>query len=67
MDYGHTVRVLQWNGARMDVPDDNGMVDPGFAALGHKNDSVRKPVAVGANPKVKDKFGLTLIVSSSRL
>ena len=59
MDFGHIVQVLLQKGAKMDLPDDNGMTDLGFAALGHKNDAVRVLLAAGANPKVKDKFGLT--------
>ncbi len=59
MDYGEIVQVLQQKGAKMDVPDENGMTDLSFAALGHKNDAVRALLAAGANPKVKDNFGLT--------
>jgi hypothetical protein len=59
MDYGHVIALLRAKGARMDVPDENGVTDLGSAALAHKNESVRALLAAGANPRVKDKFGLT--------
>lgn len=53
------VRVLVKAGARMDVPDNDGMTDLSWAALGHKNEAVRVLLELGAKPDTKDRFGLT--------
>lgn len=59
MDHGPLIPVLIARGAQLDSPDPNGMTELSWAALGHKLSSLQALLAAGANPRTRDKFGLT--------
>jgi len=59
MDYAEVVRALVKAGAKLDLSDAKGMTELSWAALTHKDAAVRAILDLGANPAVKDQFGLT--------
>jgi len=58
-DSAGLIYALVKGGARMDLTDPDGMTELAWAALVHKDASVRALLELGADPKVKDRFGLT--------
>ena len=53
------IRLLAKAGARIEDPDSAaGMTSLSYAALGLRTESIEALLALGANPKHKDKFGL---------
>ncbi|QOY87977.1 ankyrin repeat domain-containing protein [Paludibaculum fermentans] len=53
------VRYLIKSGVSVDETDDDKMTNLSWAALSHRNDSVKLLLELGANPNHVDKFGFT--------
>lgn len=59
--FGNTeiIRILAKAGARVDAPDADGMTALSTAALSQRAAAAKALLELGANPKHKDRFGLT--------